>query len=65
MSQLIGIGSYAVFCLVFSGILLFAIKAIMGLRVSPEVELEGLDTAEHNMEAYPNFIVTPADGTNR
>jgi ammonium transporter, Amt family len=65
MSQLIGIASYGVFCVVFSGIVLLAIKAIMGLRVSPEVELEGLDTAEHNMEAYPNFIVTPADGTNR
>jgi ammonium transporter, Amt family len=64
LAQLIGVASYAVFCLVFSAILLLVIKAVMGLRVSPEVELEGLDTAEHNMEAYPNFIVTPADGTN-
>lgn len=64
VSQLIGIGAYALFCLLFAGIVLTAIKLIMGLRVSPEVETEGLDTAEHNMEAYPNFLVTPADGTN-
>jgi Amt family ammonium transporter len=64
VSQLIGIGAYAAFCIIFAGIVLFLIKITIGLRVSPEVEIEGLDTAEHNMEAYPNFIVTPADGTN-
>lgn len=64
VSQLIGIAAYAVFCLLFAGILLFLIKITIGLRVSPEVEIEGLDTAEHGMEAYPNFLVTPADGTN-
>jgi Amt family ammonium transporter len=63
-SQLIGIGAYAVFCIVFAGVVLLAIKAVMGLRVSKEVEIEGMDTAEHNMEAYPNFIVSPADGRN-
>lgn len=63
-SQLIGIGAYAVFCIVFAGVVLLAIKAVIGLRVSKEVEIEGMDTAEHNMEAYPNFIVSPADGRN-
>jgi len=27
-----------------------------GIRVSPEVELEGLDIAEHGMPSYPDFI---------
>jgi ammonium transporter, Amt family len=65
LSQLIGVGAYAVFCILSSLLIFFLIKKTIGLRVSAEVELEGLDTAEHNMEAYPNFIVTPADGSNR
>lgn len=64
ISQLIGIGAYAAFCIVFAGVVLMAIKAVMGLRVAKEVEIEGMDTSEHNMEAYPNFLVSPADGTN-
>lgn len=63
-SQLIGIGAYAAFCLVFAGVVLYLIKITIGLRVSKETEIEGMDTAEHNMEAYPNFVVSPADGTN-
>jgi Amt family ammonium transporter len=27
----------------------------MGLRVSPEEELEGLDSTEHGGNAYPDF----------
>lgn len=27
----------------------------MGLRVSKEEEIEGLDIGEHGMEAYPDF----------
>jgi ammonium transporter, Amt family len=65
ISQLIGIGSYAVFCAIAAFIIFFLLSKTIGLRVSPEVEMEGLDTAEHNMEAYPNFIVTPADGSNK
>lgn len=33
----------------------FIIKAIMGLRVSREEEIGGLDIGEHGMEAYPDF----------
>ena len=31
------------------------LKATMGLRVAPEHETQGLDTAELGMEAYPEF----------
>jgi ammonium transporter, Amt family len=65
ISQLIGIGAYGVFCGISAFLIFFIISKTIGLRVSPEVETEGLDTAEHNMEAYPNFIVTPADGQNK
>ncbi|GIX46511.1 MAG: ammonium transporter [Candidatus Tectimicrobiota bacterium] len=37
------------------------IAATVGLRVSPEEELEGLDLAEHRAQAYPDFaLVHPA-----
>ena len=31
------------------------IDVVVGLRVSPEEELEGLDWAEHGGTAYPDF----------
>ena len=31
------------------------IKAVIGIRVSEEEELKGLDIGEHGMEAYPGF----------
>jgi len=34
-----------------------AIKAIMGVRVSREEELRGLDIGEHGNEAYSGFQV--------
>jgi Amt family ammonium transporter len=55
ISQLIGVGSYAVFCVVTSFIILFTLKKTMGIRVSEKEELEGLDSHEHGMDAYPDF----------
>jgi Amt family ammonium transporter len=40
----------------------FAIKRMMGLRVSAEHELAGLDQAEMGMEAYPEDALGDADG---
>jgi ammonium transporter, Amt family len=47
-----------------TGYILFAIiKALVGLRVSPEEEIEGLDIGEHGYSAYPEFIVPgPGEG---
>jgi Amt family ammonium transporter len=55
ISQLIGVGSYAVFCIVSSFIIIFTLKKTTGIRVSEKEELEGLDTHEHGMDAYPDF----------
>ena len=50
--QLLGVAAYGIFAFA-SAILIFgAIKATMGLRVSEEEELEGLDYGEHGMHAY-------------
>jgi Amt family ammonium transporter len=55
ISQLIGVGAIGAFSFVFAYVLFQIIKAVMGLRVSPEEETEGLDLAEHGNEAYPEF----------
>ncbi|WP_375175829.1 ammonium transporter [Pseudooceanicola sp.] len=40
---------------VMSAIVWFILKMVMGIRVSEEDEINGLDTAELGMEAYPEF----------
>ena len=55
ISQLIGVVSYAIFCLTTSFMIIFTLKKTMGIRVSEREELEGLDTHEHGMDAYPDF----------
>ncbi len=54
-TQLMGIAAYGVFTFGASLIVWFALKAIMGIRVSEEAELAGLDVSELGMEAYPDF----------
>ena len=54
-SQILGIVSVGLFTFIISYILWVAIKAIMGIRVSREEEIEGLDIGEHGMEVYPDF----------
>ncbi|WP_158846891.1 ammonium transporter [Algibacter sp. L1A34] len=55
MAQLIGVACYAGFCLITSFIIIFTLKKVVGIRVSEKEELEGLDSHEHGMEAYPDF----------
>ena len=54
-TQLMGIIAYGVFTFVASLIVWFILKAVMGIRVSEEDELTGLDMSELGMEAYPEF----------
>ena len=54
-SQLIGITSYALICILSSFILFFVMKKTIGIRVSEREEIEGLDAHEHGMNAYPDF----------
>ena len=53
--QLTGIVAYGVFAFVASGIVWFALKAAIGIRVSEEEEALGLDKTEVGVEAYPEF----------
>ncbi|RCW54916.1 MULTISPECIES: ammonium transporter [Halanaerobium] len=57
ITQIIGVG--AVFFWAFGlGFVLFkVIDSVIGLRVSEEDEIEGLDYSEHGAESYPDFMV--------
>ncbi len=55
VTQLIGVAAYGVFTVICAFILFFVIKVTMGLRVSEEEEIEGLDLGEHGMMSYPDF----------
>ncbi|HSF91123.1 MAG TPA: ammonium transporter [Paracoccaceae bacterium] len=53
--QLISIVIVGAFVFVASSIVWLILKATMGIRVSEEEEINGLDMAELGMEAYPEF----------
>jgi len=53
--QLSGVAIVGAFCTLSSFIILFTIKKTMGLRVSEQEEVEGLDEAEHGMSAYADY----------
>ncbi len=55
IAQLTGIGAIFVWVFGTSFVVWFIIKAVMGLRVSEEEELEGVDVAECGLAAYPEF----------
>lgn len=55
VAQLKGIVGVGVFTFVFAFVVFYILKIVVGLRVSPEEEHEGLDLGEHGNEAYPNF----------
>ena len=59
VSQLIGVVSVAAFVAVTSGLLFLAIKATIGLRVSEEEELAGLDVMEHGTPGYGHDVSLP------
>jgi len=53
--QIIGILTIFIWTFVVSMILWLVLKATMGIRVSEEDEMTGLDVVECGVEAYPDF----------
>jgi len=54
-AQLTGVFAVGVFTFTVAYIIWAMIKSTIGLRVSREEEIGGLDIGEHGMEAYPDF----------
>jgi len=56
-AQLTGVAATAVFVFVVALVAWLVIKTIMGIRVSLQEEIEGLDIGEHGNNAYPEFLI--------
>ena len=55
VGQLVGAGTIFVWVFVASGVVWFALKTVMGIRVTEEEEDAGSDLTECGIEAYPEF----------
>ena len=54
--QLIGAVTIFVWVFIASGLVWYALKSIVGIRVSAEEEDDGVDLTECGLEAYPEFV---------
>jgi Amt family ammonium transporter len=59
-AQLVGIVTVGIFTFAIASVVWLILKAIVGIRVSEEEEIEGLDIGEHGISAYPDFPSTPS-----
>jgi len=55
--QLIGVLTVGCFTFTISLVIWAILKALIGIRVSREEEIRGLDISEHGNEAYPDFQI--------
>ena len=58
LTQFYGVAAFGALVFPLSLAAWFALKMTMGIRVSQEEEIEGLDVGEHGIEAYPGFAPT-------
>ena len=58
LTQLIGVGIIGGFSCITAIIIVFIVKATVGIRVSKEEEIKGLDISEHSMDAYADFSLS-------
>lgn len=54
--QALGVFSVAAWVIIVAGTMFFVLKKTVGLRVTREEEINGLDIEEHATEAYPEFV---------
>jgi Amt family ammonium transporter len=54
--QIIGVLTVGGMTVLVSSIFWLALKSLLGIRVTPEEEIIGLDIGEHGMEAYSGFL---------
>ncbi len=59
-AEIVGIIAVGIFVFASSSLVWYALKKTVGIRVSAEEEIQGLDIGEHGNHAYPDFaIVAP------
>ena len=59
-TQLVGVLAYGAVAFPTASLFFFVLRGTLGLRVSEDEERRGLDLAEHNMEAYPDYTIFTA-----
>ena len=57
IAQIVGVLAVGAYVVPVSAICWLIIKAVVGLRVAPQEEIEGLDIGEHGNEAYHGFVM--------
>jgi Amt family ammonium transporter len=62
LGQAVGVAATGIYVLIVSGVAWLALKYTIGIRVTTEEEIEGLDLGEHGMYAYPAALVTESLG---
>ena len=60
LTQLIGVLAFGAVAFPAASLIFVLLRGTIGLRVSEEEERRGLDLAEHNMEAYPDYTIFTA-----
>ncbi len=58
--QALGVVAVGAFAFTATGLTFLAVRALMGLRVSEEEELDGLDIHEHGIAGYPDLVLGPS-----
>jgi len=56
-AQALGVATVGVFVFAAASLAWLAIKALVGIRVSLQEEIHGLDIGEHGNVAYPDFVI--------
>jgi Amt family ammonium transporter len=64
MAQLAGVLGVGVFVFAIAMMFWQILKATVGIRVSAEEEVEGLDVGEHGNTAYPDFVSVTGRGSS-
>jgi len=63
-TQLVGVLAYGATCFLSALLIFGVLKKTIGLRVSEEEEMLGLDLGEHGMSAYPDFSTVSVTGVH-
>jgi Amt family ammonium transporter len=61
IAQLVGVLAVGAYVVPVSAVCWLIIKALVGLRVSQQEEIEGLDIGEHGNEAYHGFVLARSE----
>ncbi|WP_051534071.1 ammonium transporter [Desulfitibacter alkalitolerans] len=62
--QIIGVLAVMAWTVIVTFVVLTIIKGLIGLRVSEEEEVDGLDVSEHGAKAYNDIVGSPAYSTS-